>query len=595
MAARITAYIVAAIVSVTFIAGLIVGAQRDENGPVDLIVLNGLVYTADEDGSFAEAVAIQGNRILRVGTTRDISRLRRAQTVVVDAKGGTVLPGFNDAHAHLRDGGLSLSAIDLTQLTTVDAVEREIAMWAKLHPDAPWIVGRGWHYELFPGGLPTRQMLDRIAGHRPAFLTSYDGHTAWVNSAALAAAGITRHTSDPAHGVVARETRSGEPTGVLKEEAMALVTRHMPKPDRAAELAALKSSIREAHRLGITSVQNAGGSIADLDLYKELERRGELDVRIYEALSVDAPLSAPELDRLDVVARDFPDDPLLKTGAVKIVVDGVVESRTAALLAPYSGQIDTTGAAGTARFDQRTLNALVTELDRRGWQVQLHTIGDRAVRMALNAIEQASKINPAPERGRRHRLEHIETIDKADIARVGALGVVASMQPFHALPTPGEPSLWTDNLGPERAARGWLFRSLSDGGARLVFGSDWPVASFDPRLGLHVAVNRTTLAGRPAGGSVPAERLSVAEAVDAYTRQAAWASFDDHRKGVIAPDMLADLVILSKDIFTLPAAELTSADVEVTIFDGHVVYDRSSFLTRRIVPGTRRTATTSAN
>lgn len=583
MAARITAYIVAAIVSVTFIAGLIVGAQRDENGPVDLIVLNGRVYTADEDGSFAEAVAIQGNRILRVGTTRDISRLRRAQTVVVDAKGGTVLPGFNDAHARLLDGGLGLSAIDLSLLESIDALQQEIAMWARLHPDAPWVVGRGWRYEMFAGGLPTRQMLDRIVPHRPAFLLSYDGHTGWANSAALAAAAVGQHTVDPVNGTIARDAR-GEPTGVLKESATALVTRHVPQPNRASELAAVRSAIREAHRLGITSVQDTAGSAENLALYNELRRNGELDVRIYEALAVGQPLSKADLDSLDEISRSYPDDPILKAGAITLTLDGIVETKTAAMLAPYAGQTD---VAGEPRFDQATLNGLVAELDRRGWQLQLHTVGDRAVRMALDAIQHATHANPVPERGRRHRLEHIETIDPLDLARIGKLGVVASMQPFTVVPMLRDASLWNDNLGAERTARGWLFRSIAKTATPVVFGSDWPVGAFDPRLGLHVAVNRTTLDGQPAGGWLPAERLPLAKAVDAYTRQAAWASFDDHRKGVLAPEMLADLVILSKDIFTLPAAKLADAEVEMTIFDGRIVYDRSSFITRHTRPGTR--------
>lgn len=592
MAARLTAYIVAAIVSVTFIAGLIVGAQRDENGPVDLIVVNGRVYTANEDGAFAEAVAIQGNRILRVGSTRDISRLKRAQTLVVDAKGGAVLPGFDDGHAHLLEGGLALGTIDLRQLTTLDAVTREIEMWARLHPEAEWIVGSGWRYEMFPGGLPTRQLLDRVTGQRPAFLTSYDGHTGWANSAALAAAGISKTTADPAHGLIARDSRTGEPAGTLKETAMALVAERMPAPSRAARLAALRSSIRHAHRLGITSVQNAGSRAEDLPLYDELRRTGALDLRIYDALTIDAPMSAAELDALDALARRYPDDPMLKTGAAKIVVDGVVAARTAALLAPYAGQPE---HAGEPRFDQAALTTLVTELDRRGWQLQLHTVGDRAVRMALNAIEAAVEANPVPERGRRHRLEHIETIDPADVKRLGALGVVASMQPYLALPTPGEPSLWMDNLGPVRAGHGWLFGSLHKSGARLVFGSDWPVSTADPLLGLHVAVNRSTLDGQPAGGWLPGERLPLAQAVDAYTRHAAWASFDDHRKGVIAPEMLADLVILSKDIFAEPMASIADAEVELTIFDGHIVYDRSSFVTRKAMPGTRARETASTN
>jgi predicted amidohydrolase YtcJ len=590
MAARITAYIVAAIVSVTFIAGLIVGAQRDENGPVDLIVLNARVYTADEDGSVGEAVAIQGNRILQVGSTRDISRMRRAQTVVVDAKGGSVLPGFNDAHAHLLDGGRALSEIDLTRLSTLEAVEREIASWARLHPEAAWVVGRGWHYEMFPGGLPTRQLLDRIVGNRPAFLTSADGHAGWANTAALAAAGITRLTAEPKHGTIARDAR-GEPNGTLEDAAMALVTRHLPSRSRAAELAALKSAIRNAHRLGVTSVQNAHGSAGDLELYGELRRKGELDLRVYESLAVDAPLSAPQLEALDTAVRAFPDDPLLKSGAVTLTLDGAVESRDAAMLEPYAGRLD----AGEPRIAQAALNAVVTELDRRGWQVLLQTTGDRAVRMGLSALQYAAKANPEPERGRRHRLEHVETIDAADVERLGELGVTASMQPSQALPAPAALSLWTGTLGAERAARGWPFGSLLTHDARVIFGSDWPAASMDPRLGLHVAVNRTTLDGRPANGWVPKERVPLAAAIDAYTRHAAWASFDDHRKGVIAPDMLADLVILSQDLFALPSAELADAEVEMTIFDGRVVYDRSSFLTERKTPGTRTRPVASDN
>lgn len=586
MAARITAYIVAAIVAVTFIAGLIVGAQRDENGPVDLIVLNGRVYTADEDGSFAEAVAIQGNRILRVGTTRDISRLKRAQTVVVDAKGGAVLPGFNDAHAHLLEGGLALGAIDLTPLSTLDAVEQEIGMWARLHPDAPWIVGRGWRYEMFPGGLPSRQLLDRIVSHRPVFLTSSDGHTGWANTAALRAAGISRQTTDPAHGAIIREPRSGEPSGALRESAMVLVTRHIPSAGRAVELAALRSAIGEAHRLGVTSVHDVSGSARELELLGELRRDGDLALRVYETLPVETPLDAAALDALDKTIAAFPDDPLLKTGAVSIDLDGSVEARTAALLAPYAGQADN---AGQPWLDQEALNTLVAELDTRGWQVLIRTAGDRSVRMALDALQYAADANPEPKRGRRHRLEHVAAIDAADVARLGALGVLTSVQPALALPVMRGPSLWSDNLGAARAGRGWPLATLVKHKGRLVFGSDWPSATLDPRAALHAAVNRTTRDGRPQGGWQAAERLPLTAAIDAYTRQAAWASFDDHRKGVIAEDMLADLVVLSADIFAQPAAELADAEVKMTIFDGRIVYDRSNFVTQRKTTATRTT------
>ena len=572
MAARLTAYAVALIVGITLIAGLIVGAQRDDEGPVDLIVVNGRVYTADENHSVEEAVAIQGNKVLRVGSTREMQRLRRAQTVVVDAKGGTVLPGFNDAHTHLLSGGLSLNQVNLLDARTLPEIELAVREWSAAHPERAWITGRGWYYEPFSGGLPTRQLLDKLVPDRPAYLTAYDGHTGWANSAALKLAGITRRTPNPVNGMIVKDAR-GEPTGVLKEAAMGLMTPHLPPTSKSEQLAAIRAAIREAHRRGITSVQNASGSEQELALYEELRRDGSLSLRIYAALSAREGLASETLEEFERLRVRYPDDPLLKTGAVKIVADGVIESHTAAMLEPYTNR---SAVSGDPRFDQNTLNQWVAELDKRGWQVMIHAIGDRAIRMALDAIQHAVSSNPAPARGRRHRLEHIETIDPADIPRFGQLGVIASMQPYHGLPDPSQIGVWNANIGPDRASRGWAYRSISAKGGLLAFGSDWPVVSMNPLLGLHVAVNRTTPQGEPAGGSHPRERLTLEQALDAYTRNAAWASFDEHRKGAVMRDMLADLVVLSKDLFALPAARLTDAEVSVTIFDGKVVYQRSA-------------------
>jgi len=570
MAARITAYLVASIVGVTLIAGLIVGAQRDDDDAVDLIVINGKVYAGGGGEELAEAVAIRGNKVVRVGSNREIQRLRRAQTTVIDAKGGAVMPGFNDAHTHFISGGLSLDQINLLEATTLDEIKDTVRIWSEAHPERTWITGRGWYYQPFAGSLPTRQLLDALVPDRPAYLVAYDGHTGWANSKALKLAGITRHTRNPKDGVIVKDPRTGEPSGALKEAAMALMTA-APQPTTEDKVAAIRAGIIEAHRVGITSVQNAGGTAEDLELYDRLRKRGELTVRVYQALSVSGVISEAELKTLAAVRERFTDDPLLKTGAVKLFADGVIESHTAAMLAPYDNKPGTTGAP---RFTQEQLNQTVTLLDRDGWQVMTHAIGDAAVRMTLDAYEAAAKANPAPERGRRHRIEHIETIDPADIPRFGTLGVIASMEPVHATPSPTPGDVWSTSIGAERAAHGWLWASIVKAGGRLAFGSDWPVMTLDPIMGLHVAVNRTTVEGLPDGGWLPAERLSLRTAIDGYTSDAAWASYDEQRKGVLARDMLADLVVLSEDIFAGPAARITDAEVMVTIVDGKVVYRR---------------------
>jgi predicted amidohydrolase YtcJ len=573
MATRVTAYIVSSIVILTLIAGLIVRAQRDDGGPIDLMVVNGRVFTAEGGGDLAEAVAVQGNRIVRVGSNRDVLRLRRPQTEVIDARGHAVVPGFNDAHIHFMSGGLGLTQINLLDATTVAEIGAAIGDWAERHPDSEWVRGRGWYYQPFAGGLPTRQMLDAIVPDRPAYLTAYDGHTGWANSLALARAGITGRTPNPPNGIIERDARTGEPTGVLKETAMGLVTRVLPPASRDDRLQAIRGAIREAHRLGVTSVQNASGSADEFALYDELRRAGDLTVRVYSAISVGPEVSDDDFDRFDAVRLQYADDPWFKTGMIKLMLDGVIEGHTGAMLAPYANRPDT---AGEARFSQARLNEVVAEFDRRDWQLMIHAIGDGAVRMALDALEHATEVNPEPARGRRHRIEHIETIDPADIPRFAEVGAAASYQPYHGTPSPEGGDVWSANIGPERAARGWIFATMHDAGARLVFGSDWPVVSMDPRLGLHVAVNRTTLEGEPEGGAPPEERLDLETALEAYTRAGAWASFDDQRKGMIAEDMLADMVILSANIFDEPPTSLLDAEVDVTIVDGKVVYRRST-------------------
>lgn len=572
MAARLTALIVVTIVAVTVIAGLIVGAQRDDySGPIDLIVFDAKVFPADGTAPFEGAVAIRGNQILRVGRSREVRRLRRPQTVEIDARGGALLPGFNDAHLHLLRAGLAMDRANLLGATTLPAIEAAIAAFASAHPDRPWVLGHGWDYGVFPGGLPARDLLDRVVPDRPALMTARDGHTSWVNSRALALAGITRRTPNPANGTIAKDPRTGEPTGALREGAQDLVRRHLPDVTRDERRIALRRAMAEAHRYGITSVQNASGSADEFELYDELRRAHDLHLRVYSAVSIDASLDETRLAELEALRAKYPDDALFKTGAVKLMDDGTIAARTAAMLAPYASPSESTPPPAIAG---EALRRAVTMLDARGWQVMIHAAGDAAVRQALDAFETAARTNPAPARGRRHRVEHVEIIDAADLPRFDALGAIASMQPGHGTPDPIRIDGWAASLGPERAARGWACASIAGAGGRLAFGSGWPAAALDPRLGLNAAVNRVTPDGTPHGGWHPEQRLTLARALEAYTSGAAYASFDEHRKGRIAPGMLADLVLLSKDIFELPADRLLDAVVTHTIFDGRVVYER---------------------
>jgi hypothetical protein len=569
MAARLTAYVVVGIVAATLIAGLIVGAQRDDNdGPVDIIIHNAQIYTGDD--SRAEALATRGNQILRVGSEREVMRLQRPQTTVIDARGAAVLPGFNDAHVQFLTGGLSLERIDLSGAVTVEEILSRVRMWAAANADEPWVLGRGWYYQPFPNGLPTRQQLDAIVPDRPAQIISYDGHSSWVNTRALKLAGITDATPNPANGVIVRDPRTGEPTGVLKEAAVELVNRRLPVPTKASRATALRAAVAEANRFGITSVQTSAETPDDLELYSEAREAGDLSVRVYSALTAPSLLDDRALAELDRLMQPYPDDPLLKSGAVKVVLDGGIDARTAALLEPYAD--DTTD--GSPAIDPDTFNRMVRLLDARGWQVMSLATGDRAVRMALDAYQHAVRSNPVPERGRRHRIERAELVDVADVPRFGALGVLASMQPFLGSPSPSHTDVWLRNVGPERASRGWPYASLSSKAARLAFGSDWPGVPLNPMLVLHVAVTRTTPENLPEGGWYRDERMTLEAAIDAYTSGAAWASFDEQRKGTLATGMLADVVVLSDDIFDAPASRLGSTRVAVTVFDGKIVFRR---------------------
>ena len=576
MAARLTAYVVVAIVAATLIAGLIVGAQRDDNdGPVDLIVRNAAVYTADRRGTTAEAVAIRGNQILRVGSDREIARLQRPQTLVVDARGGTVLPGFNDAHLNLIEGGLRLGTIDLTSAGSVAAILERVQSWSAANPTAAWIVGSGWSADDLKGTPPTRQLLDSVVKDRPVLLYSADERAAWVNSQALRMARITRRTADPDGGTIVRESRAGEPSGSLIGSAAALVASSIPAASREQRADALRAAMAHANAFGVTSVQSLGETADALELYDALRRSGDLTLRVYSALRVDRPIVEGDLARLDEIRKRFPDDPLVKAGALYFDLDGAVTSRAAAMLEPYEGSTD----AGGLAFDPDDLNRSARLADAAGWQLVTEANGDRAVRVALNAYAHAVRSNRPDRRGRRHRIDGIGLVDAEDVERFGTLGVLASMQPLRA-PWAERLDLLSPLVGTERAGRSLPFSSVA-GSARLVLGSAWPAHVLDPLEVIQSATGTPPPEAVPAPDTLPnpdepaLERLKLDPALDAYTSAPAWASFDDQRKGSISPGMLADLVVLTGDIRSLPPARLGTVGVAVTIFDGKIVYERT--------------------
>ena len=465
-----------------------------------LAIVNGSVWGRPH----ATGVLIDGERIVAVGA-ESFSAAR-----VIDADGLSVIPAFNDAHVHFLMASRSLGRLDLFGATSQGVIEGRITAYASTHGGA-WVVGRGWLYSAFPGGMPDVELLDRLVPDRPAYIESFDAHTGWANSRALAIAGA--------------------PNGVLKEAAMDSVTRQIPKPTRNEDLDALRAGMHLAASRGIGSVQEAGDGQNQAGLWESLRASGDLTLRVRLAYDL--------TPRTDVEALGIPDrgDDWISTGILKAFGDGVVESRTASMLDPYEG----TNATGEPLWTDEELRRAVRTADERGWQVQIHAIGDAAIRQALDAYEGTSP-------GRRHRIEHIETPDPRDISRFARLGVMASMQPQHA--DPALTDVWRRNLGPARAGRGWPWRPLVDSGARLAFGTDWPVVPLDPFASLRIATSRG---------------LTLEEAVAAWTSGSAYAEHMEGRKGEVREGVLADLAVV----------DLERSVVRATVVGGRVVYESS--------------------
>ena len=562
------------------------GAKR-----VSLVLTNGKVFTADERGTVAQAVAIDGARIVAVGTNAEIRR-DYAGARTIDLAGRLVTPGFNDAHIHFLNGGLAMMRVDFGGARTLAETKRRISEKARTLPEGSWILGRGWDHTLWGGQWPTRRDLDEAAPRHPVFVTRVDGHVSWANSLALERAGVTRATSDPAGGELLRDER-GEPTGILKETAAGLVGRVVPQPTREEKLRALELALAEARRYGITSINDAVSGYDALELYRELLAADRLTVRVAEWLSFETPVEQLKRQRDEFDALKV--DPLrIRITALKGFVDGTLGSRTAAMLAPFA---DDPKNSGIPRRPPEELTRMAVERAAAGFQLTLHAIGDRANRMALDAFSAApvtqdirgyrvittikageGGAQQASERARnflrlpspRHRVEHAQVVAPADFARFRELGVVASMQPSHAI----SDKRWAqDRLGEYRVLGAYSWHTLRAHGVRVAFGTDWPVEPVSPYLGLFAAVTRQSTDFEPAGGWHPQERISIADAIRCYTAEPAYASFEEADKGQIKAGMLADLVVHTRDLLTIPPAEILNTQPAITVFNGRVVYE----------------------
>jgi len=535
--------------------------------PADIVFVNARIYTVNSQQPWAEAIAIRGEKIVAVGTEKEIAPYRRPSTKVINAKGHVMLPGFTDCHIHFMEGSLGLTHVDLIGATTVAQIQKRVKEYASSHPNEPWITGAGWSYPTFgPSALPDKKILDEIVGDRPVYLVAFDGHSSWANSKALAMAGIKRDTPDPPNGKIVRDA-DGEATGALKESAGDLVAKFVPKPTREEGLAALRKGMQEANKVGLVRVHSAGGDFEWLDLYDEVRREGELTVRQYIAYFLDPPeLTLAAIDKAEQARRKYNDD-WISGGAVKMMLDGVVESHTAAMLTPYS---DDPTQSGKLFWDPAKYKQAIAELDRRGFQIFTHAIGDKAVRLALDAYENAEKANHT--RDARPRIEHIETITAEDIPRFGKLGVIASFQPLHAYPDDDTLKIWARNAGPDRAQRAWVWHSIESTGGQLAFGSDWPVVTLNPWPGVQNALTRQTTEGDPPGGFVPKERISLEDTIKAYTLGAAFAGRREKLEGSVESGKLADLIILSQDLFKIAPSEIAKTEVLLTMVGGKIVY-----------------------
>lgn len=534
----------------------------------DVILRNGKVWTVNPERPEVAAVAVLAGRIVAAGSDDDMRPFQGPKTRLIDLAGRRVVPGFHDSHVHLLSAGRLLSQVDLRSAADEAEFGRRLRAFDQKLPRDHWLLGGDWdHDRTFAGKLPSAELLDRYVPDRPAFLRRYDGHMAVVNSRALRLAGIRAETADPSGGTIDRKPDSREPSGVLRDNAMGLVSVIIPAPTDGDIESAVLAALGELRRHGVTSVQDmegSGGPVrrALLRLYQRLAHSGRLTVRI----RLYAPLTSwSDLAQVGVEVG-FGDD-WVQIGSLKDFMDGSLGSSTAKMFQPYQSDPSSTGLFVRPRSK---LQSDIAAADRAGLAVAVHGIGDRANAELLDVFAEVAATNGP--RDRRFRIEHVQHVRMEEMSRFAKLGVVASMQPYHAI----DDGRWAEGrIGPERCATSYAFRSLLDAGARVAFGSDWPVAPVSPLLGIDAAVNRRTLDGKHPGGWFPAQRITVAEAIEAYTRTAAYAAFRERELGTLEPGKLADLVVLSRDILA-PAErdQIAQTEVLLTMVGGRIVYEK---------------------
>ena len=549
---------------IPFVSRLVAEDFAHNQPPADLALINGRFWTGNKSQPWVEALATRGERITAVGSSIDIKKLAGANTRVIDLLGRLALPGFIDDHTHFMIGGLHLLSVDLRDAATPEEFARRIKERAARLASGRWVTGGDWDHERWPGGpLPTRDLIDRHTPNHPVFVTRLDGHMGLANSAALRLAGITKETKDPPGGTIVRDPSTGEPTGILKDDAQALINRVIPAATDAEREEALKASLDAAARFGVTSIQDIT-PWPDYDTYRKFRDTGRLTVRVYAR----TPMSQWKR-QADMVARHGKGDDWLRLGGLKAFVDGSLGSTTALFFEPFSDASGTSGLMVDDNIPEGKLKQNIKAADKAGLQCSIHAIGDKANNILLNYFEEVARDNGP--RDRRFRIEHAQHLLPGDIPRFAKLGVIASMQPYHAI----DDGRWAEKrIGPVRIKTTYAFRSLLDSGATLVFGSDWFVAPLSPILGIHAAVTRQTIDGKNPGGWVPEQKVSVEEAVRAYTLSGAYAEFAERDKGTLDVGKMADVVVLSQDIFRINPDEIQKTGVVYTIVGGRVVYGK---------------------
>lgn len=525
---------------------------------ISLAIVNARVWTGDARHPWADAVAVDGARIAAVGSSAEVRKLAGAGTRLIDAHGAMVVPGFTDAHVHFTDGGFALQSVKLRDAQTKDEFVRRIAAYAKTLPAGAWILNGDWDHENWGGELPTRQWIDAVTPHNPVWINRLDGHMSLANTAALSAAGVSRAVKDVDGGTIVRDA-SGEPTGIFKDNAMSVVERVVPSPAPDLVDRALRAAMQHVNEQGVTAVHNMG-SWGELAAFERAHAAGALTTRIYAVV----PLASWKRLADTVQARGFGDD-WVRIGGLKGFVDGSIGSHTAAMLEPFTDAPTDRGLMVNTEAD---LYHWTSAADKAGLQVLVHAIGDRAIRTQLDIFERVARENGP--RDRRFRIEHAQHIAPADMPRFGALGVIPSMQPYHAI----DDGRWVDKvIGAERAKGTYAFKALLDTKATLAFGSDWFVAPPTPLMGIYAAVTRRTLDEKRPGGWVPEQKITVEQALRAYTSGGAYAGFAEGSRGVIRKGLLADLTMIDRDLTRVAPETIRDAKIVRTIVNGKVVYE----------------------